>query len=104
MKLVIAIIQPDSLNAVHQALIDAEIKDFKDGPCSQGQKFSGACPEGAQDLSGGDLPNSPDWIRRNAWRFSAITYRATSTTTSPSRAFLLPNRAILPTAGSTPSP
>jgi iron complex outermembrane receptor protein len=43
------------------SLIDATIEDFKSGPCSQGQKFSGACPNGDQDLSDGDLPFSPDW-------------------------------------------
>jgi iron complex outermembrane recepter protein len=44
------------------SLIDASIEDFEDGPCSQGQKYRDECPEsGAQDLSGGDLPFSPDW-------------------------------------------
>ena len=42
-------------------LIDTEIEKFKNGPCSLGQQYRGECPEGQQDLSGGDLPGSPDW-------------------------------------------
>ncbi|MEH6584195.1 MAG: TonB-dependent receptor [Halioglobus sp.] len=49
------------------AFIDATIESFENGPCSQVQKFNGDCPEGSQDLSGGDLPYSPDWkINLNA--------------------------------------
>jgi iron complex outermembrane receptor protein len=49
------------------AFIDATIESFENGPCSQVQKFSGDCPGGSQDLSGGDLPYSPDWkINLNA--------------------------------------
>lgn len=40
--------------------IDAAIDDFKGGPCSSGQKVRGECPQGLQDLSGKDLPYSPD--------------------------------------------
>jgi iron complex outermembrane receptor protein len=43
------------------AFIDATIEDFKNGPCSSGQKFRGECPDQSQDLSDGDLPFSPDW-------------------------------------------
>jgi len=43
------------------ALIDAAIDDYPEGPCSSGQTFRGECPNGLQDLSGGDLPFSPDW-------------------------------------------
>ncbi len=43
------------------ALIDASIDDLEEGNCSSNQSFRGECPEGSQDLSGGDLPFSPDW-------------------------------------------
>ena len=43
------------------ALIDATIEDYPDGPCSGGQTLRGECPNGLQDLSGGDLPFSPEW-------------------------------------------
>ncbi len=43
------------------ALIDASIDDYPAGPCSDPQKYRGECPDGLQDLSGGDLPFSPDW-------------------------------------------
>ncbi len=44
------------------AWIDAEIEDYPGEPCSGGQEFRGECPEaGLQDLSGGELPFSPDW-------------------------------------------
>lgn len=43
------------------ALIDASIEEYPGGPCSGGQNFRGECPDGLQDLSGGDLPFSPDW-------------------------------------------
>jgi len=44
------------------AWIDAEIEDYPGGPCSGGQQFRGECPEdGLQNLSGGQLPYSPDW-------------------------------------------
>lgn len=42
------------------AWIDATIEDYPAGPCSGGQEFRGEC-SGVQDLSGGDLPFSPDW-------------------------------------------
>ena len=43
------------------AFIDAKVDDFPEGQCSSGQEFRGECPGGLQDLSGGDLPFSPDW-------------------------------------------
>ncbi|MFK7976679.1 MAG: TonB-dependent receptor [Halioglobus sp.] len=43
------------------ALVDASIEDYSQGNCTDGQKFRGECPGGLQDLSGGDLPHSPDW-------------------------------------------
>ena len=43
------------------AFIDAKIDDYTAGPCNGGQTFRGECPDGLQDLSGGDLPFSPDW-------------------------------------------
>ncbi len=43
------------------ALIDATIEDYDLGNCSDGQKFRGECPDGLQDLGGGDMPFSPDW-------------------------------------------
>jgi len=43
------------------SVIDAAIDDFEGGPCSAGQTARGQCPQGLQDLSGKDLPSSPDW-------------------------------------------
>jgi iron complex outermembrane receptor protein len=43
------------------AFIDAKIVDYPGGVCSFGQVFRGECPDGLQDLSGGDMPFSPDW-------------------------------------------
>jgi len=43
------------------SMIDAAIDDFEGGPCSSGQTARGECPQGLQDLSGKDLPSSPDW-------------------------------------------
>ncbi|TDG12648.1 TonB-dependent receptor [Seongchinamella unica] len=52
------------------ALIDAEIDSYPGGPCSFGQEFRGvgfrgqpSCADSPaqQDLSGGELPFSPDW-------------------------------------------
>lgn len=43
------------------AFIDASIDDYPAGPCSGGQISREECPDGLQDLSGGDLPFSPDW-------------------------------------------
>ena len=42
------------------ALVDAEIDEYPNGPCNNGQTFRGEC-DISQDLSGGDLPYSPDW-------------------------------------------
>ncbi len=47
------------------AFIDATIEEYKSGKCSGGQIDRGECPNdpdvSVQDLSGGDLPYSPDW-------------------------------------------
>lgn len=43
------------------ALIDAEIVEYPGGNCSFGQTGRGECPNGDQDLSGGEMPFSPDW-------------------------------------------
>ena len=43
------------------ALIDATIEEYDLGKCSSGQEERGECPNGVQDLGGGDLPYSPDW-------------------------------------------
>jgi iron complex outermembrane receptor protein len=46
------------------ALIDATIADYEGGPCSFGQVFrddNGCAADSTQDLSGGDMPFSPDW-------------------------------------------
>jgi len=46
------------------AYIDASIEDFPGGPCSPRQgleNINGCTVGGSQDLSGGDLPFSPDW-------------------------------------------
>lgn len=43
------------------ALIDAEIVEYPGGNCSFGQTGRGECPDGDQDLSGGEMPFSPDW-------------------------------------------
>lgn len=42
-------------------LVDGEIDEFVNAPCSLGQQYRDECPDGQQDLSGGVLPNSPDW-------------------------------------------
>ncbi len=44
------------------AYTDGTIDDYPDGNCSGGQKFRGECgPDGTQDLSGGQLPFTPEW-------------------------------------------
>lgn len=43
------------------SLVDAKLDEFENAPCSLGQQYRGECPDGLQDLSGGDLPHSPDW-------------------------------------------
>jgi len=40
---------------------DGTIDDYPAGNCSAGQKFRGECPLGFQDLSGGQLPYTPEW-------------------------------------------
>lgn len=43
------------------AFVDAEIVDYPGANCSFGQEGRGECPNGDQDLSGGEMPFSPDW-------------------------------------------
>jgi iron complex outermembrane receptor protein len=43
------------------AYTDATIDDYPRGSCSNGQKYRGECPEGFKDLSGGQLPYTPEW-------------------------------------------
>jgi iron complex outermembrane receptor protein len=44
------------------AYTDGTIDEYEAGNCSNGQKFRMECPpEGFQDLSGGDLPYTPQW-------------------------------------------
>lgn len=43
------------------AYTDGTIEEFPGGNCSGGQKFRGECPQGFQDLSGGELPYTPKW-------------------------------------------
>ena len=42
------------------AYIDAQIDEYPNGPCSNGQTFRGEC-DLSQDLAGGDLPYTPKW-------------------------------------------
>lgn len=43
------------------AYTDATFSDWPDAPCYAGQTQSQGCVNGEQDLSGADMPNSPDW-------------------------------------------
>lgn len=43
------------------AYTDGTIEDYKEGNCSGGQIARGECPGGTQDLSGGQLPQTPKW-------------------------------------------
>jgi iron complex outermembrane receptor protein len=43
------------------AYIDGTIKEFDMGTCYPGQTVDDGCIDGFQDLSGGVLPNSPEW-------------------------------------------
>jgi len=43
------------------AYTDGTIDDYPRGNCSNGQKFRGDCPDGFRDLSGGQLPYTPEW-------------------------------------------
>ena len=42
------------------AFIDATVEEFPDAPCYSGQTEAEGCVNGAQDLAGQDLANSPD--------------------------------------------
>ena len=43
------------------AYTDAKVESFPFAQCYRGQDETEGCVNGAQDLSGKDLPNSPDW-------------------------------------------
>lgn len=43
------------------AYTDAKVESFPFAQCYRGQSEAEGCVNGAQDLSGEDLPNSPDW-------------------------------------------
>lgn len=43
------------------AYVDATFADFEDAGCYAGQTPEQGCTDGSQDLSGADMPNSPDW-------------------------------------------
>ncbi len=43
------------------AWTDATVEDFPGGPCSAGQLYRGECPDGFLDLSGGQVPTTPEW-------------------------------------------
>lgn len=43
------------------AYTDASIELFPSAQCYRGQTAAEGCINGAQDLAGGDIPNSPDW-------------------------------------------
>ena len=43
------------------AYTDAIFSDWTDAPCYSGQTEMQGCVNGIQDLSGADMPNSPDW-------------------------------------------
>ena len=43
------------------AYIDAVIKSFDDAQCFSGQTEAQGCVDAKQDISNGELPNSPDW-------------------------------------------
>lgn len=43
------------------AYTDATFSDWKDAPCYSGQTEDQGCADGIQDLSGADMPDSPDW-------------------------------------------
>jgi iron complex outermembrane recepter protein len=56
--------------------VDAKIDEFLTGPCTFGQQYRGECEEGTQDLSGGDLPHSPDWKLNLMFNYSIPTSRS----------------------------
>ena len=43
------------------AYIDAVVKSFVGADCYSSQSEAEGCVDGQQDISGGELPNSPDW-------------------------------------------
>ncbi|WP_226633423.1 TonB-dependent receptor [Novosphingobium profundi] len=56
-------VRPTSLTTLNlgMTLLDARIDSFPLGPCYRGQTAAEGCVDGVQDLSGGDLPNAPDF-------------------------------------------
>jgi iron complex outermembrane recepter protein len=52
---------PDLIISAGLAVIDGRIDDLKNGSCGTGQQVRGECDGGTQDLSGGELPYTPDW-------------------------------------------
>lgn len=56
--------------------VDAKIDEFIAGPCTFGQQYRGECEDGLQDLSGGDLPHSPDWKVNLMFNYTIPTSRS----------------------------
>ncbi|SLK01120.1 TonB-dependent receptor [Novosphingobium mathurense] len=56
-------LRPTSLTTISLGgtFMDARIDNYTDGPCYFGQTADQGCVNNAQDLSGGDLPNAPDF-------------------------------------------
>jgi iron complex outermembrane receptor protein len=57
----IALIGNNLTLSLNVAYIDAVIKAFDDAQCYQGQTEAEGCVDDKQDISDGELPNSPDW-------------------------------------------
>lgn len=51
------------------AYTDATFKEWQDAPCFSGQSAAQGCIAGAQDLSGGDMPNSPKWAVSSSFNY-----------------------------------
>ncbi len=64
------------------AYIDATIKKFDGANCFAGQTLEQGCVGGVQDISGGDLPNSPEW------KYSILADYQVSMESMPFYAFL----------------
>ncbi|MCY4426244.1 MAG: TonB-dependent receptor [Halieaceae bacterium] len=52
------------------AYVDAEYTDFEGAPCYPTQSEAEGCIRGAQDLSGEDAPNSPEWSYNVSLRYN----------------------------------
>lgn len=70
---------------VGAAWIDAKIDEFPGGPCFFRQTAAQGCVNGAQDLSGATLPNSPEW------KFSASARQTIPLSNLPFDAFIQAN-------------